>query len=83
MKQKYIAAFPHLPYNSYFDYRRTGLPNIPVNPETNMNEVKTQLPLRWMYPASEYSQNRENVEEAVQRQFGGSDTPNEVMWLLK
>ena len=48
-----------------------------------MNEVKTQLPLRFMYPSSEYSQNRENVEEAVQRQFGGSDTPNDVMWLLK
>lgn len=83
MTQKYIAAFVQLPFNSYFDYRRTGFPNIPINPETNMNEVKTQLPKRWMYPASEYSQNRENVEEAVKRQFNGKDTPNELMWILK
>lgn len=48
-----------------------------------MNEVNTQLPLRWMYPSSEYSQNRENIEAAIERQFGGIDTPNEVMWLLK
>lgn len=83
MTQKYIASFVHLPYNSYYDYRRTNLPAVPINPETNMNEVKTQLPVRWMYPTSEYSQNRENVEAAVLRQFGGSDTPNDVMWLLK
>ena len=56
---------------------------IPNDPETNMNEVKTQLPLRWMYPDDEYSRNRENIEEALARQFGGADTPNEVMWLLK
>lgn len=81
--QKYIGSFVQVPFNSYYDYRRTGFPKLPINPETNMNEVKTQLPLRWMYPALEYSQNRENVEEAVKRQFGGSDTPNDVMWLLK
>jgi hypothetical protein len=83
IKQKYIAAFVQLPFNSFYDYRRTGFPEIPINPNTNMNEVKTQLPLRWMYPMSEYSQNRENVEAAIQRQFGGSDTPNDVMWILK
>ena len=47
------------------------------------DRVNTQLPLRWMYPSSEYSQNRENIEAAIERQFGGIDTPNEVMWLLK
>lgn len=83
MIQKYIAAFAQIPYNSYYDYRRTGYPVLPIDPETNMNEVKTQLPLRWMYPDSEYSQNRENIEIALQRQFGGTDTPNDVMWLLK
>ena len=24
-----------------------------------------------------------NIEEAIKRQFGGSDTPNDTMWLLK
>ncbi len=83
MQQKYIAAFVQLPYNSFYDYRRTGLPEIPIDPSTNMNEVKTQLPLRWMYPMSEYSRNRENIEAAIDRQFDGTDTPNDVMWLLK
>lgn len=81
--QKYIASFWQLAWNSYYDYRRTGFPKLPINPETNMNEVKTQMPLRWMYAESEYSVNRVNIEEAIQRQFGGNDTPNDVMWLLK
>ena len=83
MQQKLIGLFLHLKYNAYYDYRRTGYPAIPVDPATNQNEVKTQLPLRWMYPSEEYSQNKENIEAAIQRQFGGSDTPNDVMWLLK
>ncbi|MFV0505350.1 MAG: SusD/RagB family nutrient-binding outer membrane lipoprotein [Bacteroidales bacterium] len=83
MEQKYIASFVQLPFNSFYDYRRTGFPVLPIDPETNMNEVKTQLPKRWMYPMSEYSRNKENIEAAIQRQFGGSDTPNDVMWLLK
>lgn len=83
MNQKMLGSFAQLGYTNYFDYRRTGFPRIPIDPETNMNEVKTQLPLRWMYPDDEYSRNRENIEEALARQFGGADTPNEVMWLLK
>ena len=83
MNQKMIAGFGQSDFNNYYDYRRTGFPRIPIDPTTNMNEVNTQLPLRWMYPESEYSQNRENIEAAIDRQFGGSDTPNEVMWLLK
>lgn len=83
MTQKLIGSFLQLKFNSYYDYRRTGYPVIPIDPQTNMNEVKTQLPIRWMYPDAEYSHNRENIEEAIQRQFGGSDTPNGVMWLLK
>ena len=83
MNQKLIGFFAQLGFNGYYDYRRTGYPRIPIDPATNMNEVNTQLPLRWMYPSSEYSQNRENIEAAIERQFGGIDTPNEVMWLLK
>ncbi len=83
MLQKYIAAFVQLPFNSFYDYRRTGFPELPIDEATNMNEIKSQLPKRWMYPMSEYSLNRENIEAAIQRQFGGSDTPNGVMWILK
>ncbi len=48
-----------------------------------MNEIKTQYPVRWMYPENEYERNKENVENAIKRQFNGTDTPNDVMWLLK
>lgn len=83
MNQKMLGSFAQLGFTGYYDYRRTGYPRIPIDPATNMNEVNTQLPLRWMYPSSEYSQNRENIEDAIERQFGGNDTPNDVMWLLK
>ena len=81
--QKYIASFVQLPFNSYYDYRRTGYPELPLDPATNMNEIKTQYPVRWMYPENEYERNKENVENAIKRQFNGTDTPNDVMWLLK
>ena len=81
--QKFIASFLQYPYNSYFDYRRTGLPKLPISEATNLNEKKDRMPVRWMYPTSEYSLNKTNIQEAVQRQFGGTDTPNGVMWILK
>lgn len=83
LHQKYIASFIQFPYNSYYDYRRTGLPVLPISPSTNLNEVPTQLPQRWMYPMSEYSQNTQNIESAVSRQFDGKDETNSVMWILK
>lgn len=83
MTQKFLGSFAQLHFNSYYDYRRTGYPKLPIDPTTNMNEEKDRLPSRWMYPSLEYSQNRENIEAAIQRQFGGTDTPNDMMWLLK
>lgn len=46
IEQKFIGSVFQLAFNSYYDYRRTGLPKIPIDPQTNMNEVKDQLPLR-------------------------------------
>jgi hypothetical protein len=31
----------------------------------------------------DYSVNEANLKAALQRQFNGSDTPNDVMWLMK
>jgi hypothetical protein len=81
--QKYLAAFMHETYSSYYEYRRTGYPNLPVNPESNRNTIPDKMPLRWMYASAEYQYNRENVQEAVQRQFDGNDDTNERMWILK
>lgn len=36
-----------------------------------------------MYSTWEYDYNKENVEEAVQRQYEGIDDYNKLMWILK
>lgn len=35
------------------------------------------------YPTTEFDYNKENVEEAIQRQFAGDDDVNAIMWLLQ
>ena len=81
--QKYLASFLHHPWESYYEYRRTGYPVIPINPTTNLNTMNDRIPVRWMYEQREYDFNRENVDEAVQRQFGGKDEVNQLMWMLQ
>ncbi len=84
MEQKYLAAFMQIPYLSYYDYRRTGYPVFPVNPESNHNVyAPDKMPMRWMYPENEAAYNKENYEEAVERQYNGSDDINQLMWILK
>lgn len=83
MTQKYLASFMQHPWDAYFDYRRTGYPVLPINPETNRNEIKEKIPVRWMYPQVEYDYNSENVKAAVARQFGGDDDVNKLMWILQ
>lgn len=84
MEQKYLAGFMQIPYLTYYDYRRTGCPEFPINPESNRNVyAPDKMPMRWMYPTAESEYNRENYEEAVQRQFGGSDDINQLMWIVK
>lgn len=84
IEQKYVAGFMQLPYQTYYDYRRTGYPVLPINPETNMNhDAPTKMPVRWLYPTTEFDYNKENVEEAIQRQFAGDDDVNAIMWLLQ
>jgi len=83
MTQKYIANFLQTPWETYFEYRRTGYPELPINPQTNLNEIKDQFPKRWMYPQEELDYNMENVSAAISTQFGGNDNVNAVMWLIK
>jgi hypothetical protein len=55
-----------------------------VNPNTSLNENKKDaIPMRWLYPSSETNYNRENLIEALNRQFDGYDEINKLMWLLK
>lgn len=81
--QKYITTFLQTPYSAFFEYRRTNVPNIKIDPGSNKNNPSDKMPLRWMYPTSEISYNMENLTEAVQRQYNGSDDYMGVMWILK
>jgi len=80
--QKYLTTFLQAPYNGYFEYRRTGIPAFPINPESNRNIPADKMPVRWMYPQVEYDHNTENVNAAIARQYG-DDTENGMMWILK
>lgn len=78
--QKYIAFFNNSGWQAYFNYRRTGVPTFSIGP-SNQNGGK--IPVRFTYPQSEYQNNKDNVQAAIQSQFNGSDTRNDVMWMLK
>ncbi|ULT25554.1 SusD/RagB family nutrient-binding outer membrane lipoprotein [Sphingobacterium sp. E70] len=83
MYQKYLLSFMQREWESYYDYRRTGYPKFPINPNTNQNITNTKMPMRWMYPSSEFDTNRENVDAAIQRQWGGVDNVDKIIWLLQ
>lgn len=81
--QKYIMTFLQTPYNAYFEYRRTGIPDFPINPRSNRNIPSDKMPLRWMYPTDELSYNMDNVSKAIDSQYGGSDDYMGIMWILQ
>lgn len=82
--QRYFLNFMQDPIQTYYDYRRTGYPEFPINPATSLNENKKDaIPVRWLYPGTESTYNRNNLMEALNRQYGGVDEVNKVMWLLQ
>ena len=83
--QSYLASYFHFAYDQYFHYRRTGYPEWPVNPATNLNdEAPDKIPMRWLYPSAEYDYNDENRKAAVQAQnWGAAESINDIMWLIK
>ena len=81
--QTYLAGYFHMSYDAYYDFRRTGYPAFPINPDTNLNTQNDKIPMRWLYPDSENNYNREQLKIALQRQWNGVDDVNNIMWLLK
>lgn len=80
LTQKYVAFFQNSGYQAYFNYRRTGVPVFDIGPA---NENGGKIPVRFTYPQSEYTNNGANVKASIQNQFSGSDTRNDIMWILK
>jgi hypothetical protein len=78
--QKYLAFFNNSGFQSYYEIRRTGIPVLSVGPG---NENGNRIPKRWIYPNLESQLNKVNLDAALQRQYGGADDINGVMWLIK
>ena len=75
--QKWIALF-FSGLEAWFDWRRTGYPALQAG-VSNLNN--NRIPVRFIYPTSEYSLNKASVEAAVQRQ--GPDNINTKVWWEK
>lgn len=80
LQQKYLALFRQSGLESYYTYRRTGVPTFTTGPGTgNSGRIAT----RFKYPSSEQSANTKNYTSALTAQYNGVDDINGIMWLLK
>jgi hypothetical protein len=80
LQQKYLALFRHAGLESYYTFRRTGIPNFTTGPGTDNGQRIAQ---RFLYPATDRTANAKNYNSALTSQFGGNDDINGVMWILK
>ena len=87
MEQKWLASWT-MAQQSWFDWRRTGLPVLKTGPSA----VRAALPLRWYYHyTNEVSKNPDNAAIAIGKlqptQYKGTDQSNNSawskMWLLQ
>jgi hypothetical protein len=80
LTERYIALFRHSGLESYFAYRRTGVPVFNTGPGTGNG---ARIAMRFKYPSAELTANAENYEAALKSQFGGNDDINGIMWILQ
>lgn len=73
--QKYYALF-FTDYQAWFEYRRTGLPELPV---TSSMLNGGEMPSRFYFPLDEIDRNNENYRKAVER-MGGDEIDTKVWW---
>jgi hypothetical protein len=80
LTERYIALFRHSGLESYFTYRRTGVPVFTTGPGTGNG---SRIAMRFKYPSAEITANADNYEAALKSQFGGNDDINGMMWILQ
>ena len=80
LKEKYISLFRHSGFESYFTFRRTGVPTFTTGPGTGNG---SRIAMRFKYPGSENTANADNYKAALQSQFGGNDDINGIMWIIQ
>ncbi len=81
LEQKYIAFFQNSGQEAYFTFRRTGVPAFLFGPGTGNGGV---IPVRWLYPIAEKTNNLDNYNSAVTAQFGTpTESLNDDLWIDK
>lgn len=80
LQQKYLALFRHSGLESYFTYRRTGVPAFSTGPGTGNG---SRIAMRFQYAGSERSANTTNYNDALKSQYSGNDDINGIMWILQ
>jgi hypothetical protein len=81
LEQKYLAFFQQAGQEAYFNFRRTGIPAFRSGPGTGNNGV---IPMRWLYPQAEKTNNEANYTSAITAQFGAvGDNLNSDLWINK
>ncbi|WP_439487445.1 SusD/RagB family nutrient-binding outer membrane lipoprotein [Algoriphagus sp.] len=80
LTEKHTAFFMNSGWEPFYNQRRTGIPVFSLSDEIiNSGGV----PKRWMYPQSEIQLNLENLNQALDRQFGGEDDINAMPWIIR
>jgi hypothetical protein len=80
LNQRYVALFRHSGLESYFTYRRTGVPAFTTGPGTGNS---ARIAMRFQYPSTEKTANTTNYTKALQTQYSGNDDINGIMWIIK
>ena len=80
LTQRYLSLARNSGYEGYYQWRRTGVPTFSAGAGTGNSGI---IPLRFQYPSSEISTNKENNAASVASQFGGKDDINAAMWIIK
>ena len=80
LQQKYLALFRQSGLESYYTYRRTGVPTFTTGSGTGNS---SRIALRFKYPSSEQSANTTNYKAALATQYNGVDDINGTMWIIK
>ena len=82
LNQKYVSFFLNSGFESYYQWRRTGVPTFKEG-GVGIGTPTFKIPLRWQYPVDETTYNATNNKSALTSQYGGTDDLYAKMWLIK
>jgi len=82
LNQKYVSFFLNSGFESYYQWRRTGVPTFKEG-GVGIGTPTFKIPLRWQYPIDESTYNATNNKSALTSQYGGTDDLYAKMWLIK